>query len=51
VQSPLLIPSTNLNRNKKLTLFVNAEDYAQRAVFADGNASNATPTALANRQL
>jgi hypothetical protein len=43
---PVLIPGTSFNRNKKLTFFVGAEDYAQRNVYAYGSASNATLQAL-----
>ncbi|NYF78652.1 TonB-dependent receptor [Granulicella arctica] len=43
---PFKIPGTSLNRNKKLTFFVGAEDYAQRNVYAYGSASGATLTAL-----
>ena len=43
---PVLIPGTGFNRNRKLTFFVGAEDYAQRNVYAYGSAPNATLTAL-----
>ncbi|WP_109488837.1 carboxypeptidase regulatory-like domain-containing protein [Occallatibacter savannae] len=43
---PVLIPKTGFNKNKKLTFFVGAEDYAQRNTYAYGSASGATLTAL-----
>ena len=43
---PVLIPGTHLNRNKKLTFFVGAEDYAQKNSYAYGNASAAIQHAL-----
>lgn len=43
---PVLVPHTNFNKDKKLTFFIGAEDYAQRNTYAYGSASNATLTAL-----
>ncbi len=43
---PVLIPGTHFNHDRKLTFFVGAEDYAQRNVYAYGNAPGATLTAL-----
>ncbi len=43
---PILIPGTGFNRDKRLTFFAGAEDYAQRNVYAYGSASGATLTAL-----
>jgi hypothetical protein len=43
---PVLIPHTDFNKNKRLTFFAGAEDYAQRNQFAYGNASSAILTAL-----
>ena len=43
---PILIPGTGFNRNRRLTFFAGAEDYAQRNVYAYGSASAATLTAL-----
>ncbi len=43
---PVRIPFTSLNRNKKLTFFVGAEDYAQKNSYAYGNASSAIQHAL-----
>lgn len=43
---PVLIPHTNLNRSRRLTFFIGAEDYAQRNVFAYGSASSALVHAL-----
>ncbi len=47
---PILIPGTNFNKNRHLTFFVGAEDYAQRNVYAYGSASSATLTALVPTQ-
>lgn len=43
---PVLIPGTSLNKNKRLTFFVGAEQYAQRNTYAYGSASGATLQAL-----
>lgn len=43
---PVIIPHTDFNKNKHLTFFVGAEDYAQRNVYAYGSASSAVLTAL-----
>lgn len=43
---PLLIPGTDFNHNRKLTFFVGAEDYAQRNVYAYGNATTAIQGAI-----
>jgi hypothetical protein len=43
---PVLIPGTSFNHQRKLTFFAGAEQYAQRNVYAYGNASSATLTAL-----
>ena len=46
IGGPILIPGTSFNRSKKLTFFAGAEEYAQRNIYAYGNASGATLTAL-----
>ncbi len=46
VGGPILIPGTSFNRARKLTFFAGAEQYAQRNIYAYGNASSATLTAL-----
>jgi hypothetical protein len=43
---PVILPHTDFNKNKHLTFFVGAEDYAQRDVYAYGSASSAVLTAL-----
>src|SRR5579859_471904 len=43
---PVIIPHTNFNKDKHITFFVGAEDYAQRNVYAYGSASSAVLTAL-----
>lgn len=43
---PILIPGTGFNHARKLTFFVGAEDYAQKAAYAYGNASSAIQKAL-----
>ena len=43
---PVIIPHTNFNKDKHLTFFVGAEDYAQRNVYAYGSAGSAVLTAL-----
>ena len=43
---PVYVPGLNFNRNKHLTFFVGAEDYAQRNVYAYGGAGSAVLTAL-----
>ena len=47
---PILIPGTNFNRNRKLTFFTGAEDYAQRGIYAYGNAAGALVHALVPTQ-
>jgi hypothetical protein len=46
LSGPLTIPGTHFNRDKKLTFFVGAEDYAQRNIYAYGSASQAIAHAL-----
>ncbi len=43
---PVKIPGTNFNSAKKITFFVGAEQYAQKNVYAYGNASSALLQAL-----
>ena len=43
---PVTIPHTNFGKDKHLTFFVGAEDYAQRNVYAYGGAGSAVLTAL-----
>lgn len=43
---PILIPGTRFNHDRKLSFWVGAEQYAQRNVYAYGNAASATITAL-----
>jgi hypothetical protein len=43
---PVIIPGTDFNKDKHLTFFVGAEDYAQRSVYAYGSAGSAVLTAL-----
>ncbi len=43
---PVLIPGTNFNRQRKLTFFVGAEEYAQKNSYAYGSASSAIQHAL-----
>ncbi len=43
---PVTIPGLGFNKNKHLTFFVGAEDYAQRNVYAYGSAGSAVLTAL-----
>ena len=43
---PVIIPHTGFNKDKHLTFFVGAEDYAQRNVYAYGGAGSAVLTAL-----
>lgn len=50
IGGPILIPGTNFNRQRKLTFFAGAEEYAQRNAYAYGSASNATLTALVPTQ-
>ena len=50
LSGPLKIPGTDFNRNKKLTFFVGAEDYAQRNIYAYGSASQAIAHALVPTQ-
>ena len=47
---PLLIPGTRFNEARKLSFWVGAEQYAQRDVYAYGNAAAATVTALVPTQ-
>ncbi len=46
LSGPLLIPGTNFNHSRKLTFFVGGEDYAQRNIYAYGNASQGVIHAL-----
>jgi len=46
IGGPVLIPGTSFNHNRKLTFFAGAEDYAQRNIYAYGNASGALVHAL-----
>jgi hypothetical protein len=50
VGGPILIPGTNFNQNRKLTFFAGAEDYAQRNIYAYGNAAGALVHALVPTQ-
>lgn len=50
IGGPVLIPGTNFNRNRKLTFFAGAEDYAQRNIYAYGSASGALVHALVPTQ-
>ena len=43
---PIYVPHFNFNRDKRLTFFVGAEDYAQRNAYAYGSAGNAILNAL-----
>ncbi len=43
---PVYVPGLGFNKSKRLTFFVGAEDYAQRNVYAYGNASSAILSAL-----
>ncbi len=46
VGGPVLIPGTGFNKNRKLTFFAGAEDYAQRNIYAYNGASGALVHAL-----
>ena len=46
IGGPVLIPHTSFNHNRKLTFFVNGEDYIQKNEYAYGSASGATVEAL-----
>jgi hypothetical protein len=46
IGGPVLIPHTGFNHNRKLTFFVNGEDYVQKNEYAYGSASGATVEAL-----
>jgi hypothetical protein len=46
VGGPILIPGTGFNRNRRLTFFAGAEDYAQRNIYAYGSAAGALVHAL-----
>ncbi len=46
VGGPVLIPGTKFNRNRKLTFFTGAEEYAQRNIYAYGSAASALVHAL-----
>ena len=46
VGGPVLIPGTSFNKNRALTFFAGAEDYAQRNIYAYGNSSAALVHAL-----
>lgn len=46
IGGPILIPGTPFNHSKALTFFAGAEDYAQRNIYAYGNAASALVHAL-----
>lgn len=46
IGGPVLIPGTHFNHNRALTFFAGAEDYAQRNIYAYGNAASALVHAL-----
>ncbi|WP_158822692.1 carboxypeptidase-like regulatory domain-containing protein [Granulicella sp. S156] len=46
IGGPILIPGTHFNHSKALTFFAGAEDYAQRNIYAYGNAASALVHAL-----
>jgi hypothetical protein len=46
IGGPILIPGTRFNHNRSLTFFAGAEDYAQRNIYAYGNAASALVHAL-----
>lgn len=46
IGGPVKIPGTHFNRNKRLTFFVDAEDYVQRNVYAYDSPSYAVTHAL-----
>ncbi len=46
LSGPVNIPGTNFNHSKKLTFFLGGEEYAQRNIYAYGNASQAIDHAL-----
>ena len=46
IGGPILIPGTNFNHSRALTFFAGAEDYAQRNIYAYGNAASALVHAL-----
>jgi hypothetical protein len=50
ISGPLFIPGTKFNRSKKLTVFVGAEDYSQRNIYAYGSASQAIARSLVPTQ-
>ena len=50
LSGPVVIPGTSFNRNKKLTFFVGAEEYAQRSIYAYGSASQAIAKSLVPTQ-
>jgi len=41
IGGPVLIPGTGFNRNRKLTFFTGAEEYAQRGIYAYGSSAGA----------
>ena len=43
---PIYVPHLGFNKNKRLTFFVGAEDYAQRNAYAYGSAGSAILSAL-----
>ncbi|WP_158615467.1 carboxypeptidase-like regulatory domain-containing protein [Acidipila sp. EB88] len=43
---PIYVPHVDFNKNKRLTFFVGAEDYAQRSAYAYGSAGSAILSAL-----
>jgi hypothetical protein len=50
IGGPVLIPGTNFNHARKFTFFGGAEDYAQRDIYAYGNAAGAIVHALVPTQ-
>jgi hypothetical protein len=50
IGGPVLIPGTNFNHARKFTFFAGAEDYAQRDIYAYGNAAGAIVHALVPTQ-
>lgn len=50
IGGPVLVPGTSFNHNRKLTFFAGAEDYAQRSIYAYGNAAGALVHALVPTQ-
>ena len=46
IGGPVLVPGTSFNKNRNLTFFAGAEDYAQRNIYAYGGSSSALVHAL-----